>query len=166
MLTRDGQHALHAAGGVTRDRAQERVLARLGNEAVSVALLPFASSFVFFPAILKSWLRVPRLTTLNVTEPLGTVFFESVNLNSLGLPAVTETVVADELANADTATTSDTTATSTMDFAVRLISGCPSPWTTAEDPSDWFAHYPSNRIGPRMEPRGWVGYLQRERLAA
>ena len=46
-------------------------------------------SFVRFPAILKSWLTVPRFVTLNVTVPLGTVFFESVNLNSLGFPAVT-----------------------------------------------------------------------------
>ena len=47
------------------------------------------------PAILKSWLIVPLFVTLNVVTPLAIVFFESVNLNSLGLPAVTVTVVAD-----------------------------------------------------------------------
>jgi len=35
-----------------------------------------------------------------VTDPFGTVFFESANLNSLGFPAVTETAVADEPASA------------------------------------------------------------------
>jgi len=78
---------------------------------------------------LKSWLIVPRFETLKVTDPFGTVFFESVNLNSLGLPAVTETAVADELASA-TATAPNDTRTArtarTTDFEIGLMSGLPS----------------------------------------
>ena len=42
---------------------------------------------VFLPEILKSWLSAPLFVTLNVVTPLPIVFFESVNLNSLGLAA-------------------------------------------------------------------------------
>jgi hypothetical protein len=65
---------------------------------------------------LKSWLRPPLLTTLNVVTPLTIVLFESVMRNSLGLPRVTLTVVAAvelEPPNADTAATSATRAIST-----------------------------------------------------
>ena len=42
-----------------------------GNETVNVALFPFAIKRVFFPAILKLWVTVPRFTTLKVTDPFG-----------------------------------------------------------------------------------------------
>ena len=56
--------------------------------------LPALIDAVFLPAILKSWLIVPLFVTLKVVTPLTIVFFESVKRNSLGLPAVTATVVA------------------------------------------------------------------------
>src|SRR4051812_19094286 len=61
---------------------------------VSFAVLPDWSSGVFLPAILKSCGRVPLFVTLKVTEPAGTDAFDSLNLNSLGEPAATVTVVA------------------------------------------------------------------------
>src|SRR5262249_5702678 len=61
---------------------------------VSVVDLPGASSFDFFPAMLKSCLTEPLLVTLKVTEPAFRLFFESVKRNSLGLPAVTLSDVA------------------------------------------------------------------------
>jgi hypothetical protein len=85
------------------------------NVTVSLALLPFASVGVFLPAILKSCRSEPLFATANVTVPRGTVFFESANLSSLGLPAVTATVVADvdrALPSAATADVSDTAAAS------------------------------------------------------
>ena len=81
-----------------------------------MAVLPAASVGVFLPAILKSWLILPLFVTLNVVTPLTIVFFESVKLNSPGLPAVTVTVVADavlEPPNAETDATSATAATRT-----------------------------------------------------
>jgi XRE family transcriptional regulator, regulator of sulfur utilization len=83
---------------------------------LNVAVLPAASEGVFLPAILKSWLIVPLFVTLNVVRPLATVRFESVNLNSLGLPAVTATVVAvcwAEPPKAETAATSAASAATT-----------------------------------------------------
>ena len=80
---------------------------------LSVAALPVLSMRVFLPEILKSWLSAPLFVTLNVVMPLPIVFFETVILNSLGLPSVTVTVVASvELAppNADIAATSETIA--------------------------------------------------------
>jgi hypothetical protein len=66
------------------------------NVTFSVADFPGAISGVFFPVILKSCLTVPLFVTLKVTAPLGTVFFESVNLNSDGFAAVTVTVLAED----------------------------------------------------------------------
>src|SRR5687768_2699287 len=63
------------------------------NVARRMAVLPDVSRLVFLPTILKSWATLPLFATLNVTAPLGTVRFESVNRNSDGLPAVTATVV-------------------------------------------------------------------------
>src|SRR4051794_20645531 len=59
-----------------------------------VAVLPDWSSGVVLPAILKSCGRLPLFVTLKVTAPAGTDDFDSLNLNSLGEPAVTVTVVA------------------------------------------------------------------------
>ena len=116
-----------------------------GSDTVSVALLPFASNRVFFPAILKSWLTVPRFTTLKVTVPLGTIFFESVNLNSLGLPAVTETAVAEALASAVADTTSATSTARTTDFEIGLIAAppCVDDWA---DRSHAGADYPVGAV--------------------
>ena len=86
------------------------------------------------PAILKSWAILPLFVTLNVVTPLAIVFFESVNLNSLGLPAVTVTVVADaavEPPNAETDATSATSATR----------------TTSADPFRYFLKKPSSLCG-------------------
>ena len=83
---------------------------------LSVALLPVLSMRVFLPEILKSWLSLPLFVTLNVVKPLAIVFFESVILNSLGLPSVTVSVVASvelDPPNADIAATSETIAIST-----------------------------------------------------
>ena len=68
---------------------------------------------VFLPEILKSWLSAPLFVTLNVVTPLPIVFFETVILNSLGLPSVTVTVVTSvelDPPNADIAATSETIA--------------------------------------------------------
>jgi hypothetical protein len=54
-----------------------------GNVTLSVVLCPFASVFVFLPAILKSCGIFPLLMTVKMTTDLaGTVFFDSTNLNS------------------------------------------------------------------------------------
>src|SRR3954453_16909969 len=66
----------------------------------SVADLPGRMSFVFFPPMLKSCGILPLLETVNVTEPAFTLFFDSVNLYSLGLPADTLTDVAATAGNA------------------------------------------------------------------
>ena len=80
---------------------------------LSVAVLPALIDAVFLPAILKSWLIVPLFVTLNVVTPFTIVFFERMKWNSVGLPAVTLTVVAvaaSEPPKADTAATSETAA--------------------------------------------------------
>ena len=80
---------------------------------LSVADLPVLRRRVFLPEILKSWLSAPLFVTLNVVMPLPNVFFETVILNSLGLPSVTLTVVTSvelEPPNADIAATSETIA--------------------------------------------------------
>jgi hypothetical protein len=62
------------------------------------------------PPILKSWAIVPLFVTLKTTgTPFFTIFLESVNLNSLGLPAVTVTFCG-VAAQAETATTTAATA--------------------------------------------------------
>jgi hypothetical protein len=53
-----------------------------------------AAFVVGFVQIEKSCGMVPLFVYLKVTVPCGTVFVESTNLNSDGLPAVTVTVVA------------------------------------------------------------------------
>ena len=60
---------------------------------LSVAVFPALIIRVFLPAILKLWSIVPLFVTLNVVMPFTTVFFERMKWNSLGLPAVTLTVV-------------------------------------------------------------------------
>jgi len=96
-------------------------LPAFGKETVNVALFPFVINRVFFPAILKLWLTVPRFTTLKVTDPFGTVFFESVNLNSLGFPAVTETAVAEEPASATEPRTSEARTARASGFEIGLM---------------------------------------------
>src|SRR5581483_2268754 len=60
-----------------------------GNLTVSFADWPGASDFVFFPAILKSWLILPLFTTLKTTvEPAGTDRFENVNENSRAVTVI------------------------------------------------------------------------------
>ena len=59
------------------------------------------------PPILKSWGSLPLFVTVNVTAPFATDFFESVNLNSVGLPAVTVTPVACEAPPAGSARASE-----------------------------------------------------------
>jgi hypothetical protein len=83
------------------------------NVTLNEAVFPVARAMVFLPAILKSCLIMPLFVTLKVVMPFATVLFDSVNLNSVGLPAVTATVVASvELLppKAETAATSATTA--------------------------------------------------------
>jgi len=54
------------------------------NLTVSSWLLPGARSFVFLPAILKSWPILPLLTTLKTTVvPTGTERLDSLNDHSL-----------------------------------------------------------------------------------
>lgn len=50
--------------------------------------------FVFLPAILKSWEILPRLITVKITVPVGTLRFESLNLNSVAT-TVTRDVASD-----------------------------------------------------------------------
>src|SRR6476619_1317732 len=63
---------------------------------LSVAVVPGFSFLVTLPEILKSCSRAPLFVTLNVTTPFADAFFDSVNLSSDGLPAVTFTTVACE----------------------------------------------------------------------
>ena len=53
----------------------------------------FASELLFFEHSLKSCESAPPFVTLKITMPRFTDFLESVKLSSLGLPAVTLTVV-------------------------------------------------------------------------
>ena len=58
--------------------------------------MPGFSFLVTLPEILKSCSRAPLFVTLKVTTPFADDFFDSVNLSSDGLPAVTFTTVAFE----------------------------------------------------------------------
>ncbi len=95
---------------------------------------------------------LPLFVTLNVVTPLTIDFFDSVNLNSLGLPAVTVTVVADaafEPPNAETAATSAASATR----------------TTSTDPFRYFLKKPSSLSGTPLSAN-LADHRQRLRLTA
>src|SRR5712692_2020303 len=64
------------------------------NTTVTVALFPGLSTGVFFPAIVKLWATLPRLTTWKAVLPVRTVVFESEKAYSVGFPAVTVIVPA------------------------------------------------------------------------
>jgi hypothetical protein len=51
----------------------------------NLAECPGESSGVFFPAILKSWEILPLLVTVKTTVPIGTLRFDSLNLNSVAV---------------------------------------------------------------------------------
>ena len=78
---------------------------------MSLALLPGPMSDVFLPPILKSWPTWPAFLTVNVTEPCGTLAFESLNLNSDAV-TVTAVPVECERAASDGPATTPTIATS------------------------------------------------------
>ena len=69
-------------------------LPALANVTRTVEVFPGASTTVLRPAILKSCFSVPLFVTRKTTTPLFTALLESVNLSSLGFPAVTRTVCA------------------------------------------------------------------------
>jgi uncharacterized protein len=66
------------------------------NVTFTVAVVPGFSFLVTLPSILKSCSSAPLFVTLKVTTPFVADFFDSVNLSSDGLPAVTLTTVAFE----------------------------------------------------------------------
>jgi hypothetical protein len=115
---------------------------------VSVATWPGESIAVLVPTQLsaetfelgfeqtsKSCGSAPSSVTMNLTVPTGTTVGESVNANSVGRPAATDTVVAadglvDVVVVVGTAGTCEKTAVT-----------CAPPWTVHVDP------------GPRQPPR-------------